>query len=154
MIFSMIIFFLLTCGILFSLDKINSNENLNKDILDYITLRISTSSPIHNNVSSSVTGKLEGPSSSASATRFSHHLLSLSKGSILFAKLTLDLLERGHLVVKSSGYKVCSLFFCKQCYINIWPSFRFYLFHLLKFSCCISICVFLRSGLLKKSCRF
>lgn len=99
--------FLLTCD--FSLDKINSNENLNKDILDYITLRISSSTPIHSNVSSSVTGKLEGPSSSASATRFSHHLLSLCKGSILFAKLTLDLLERGHLVVKSSGYKVCSL---------------------------------------------
>nr|CAD7432744.1 unnamed protein product [Timema monikensis] len=38
--------------------------------------------------------------------RFSQHLTGLAGGSFLFAKMTLDLLERGHLVVKSSGYKV------------------------------------------------
>lgn len=88
-----------------SLDKLNSNENLNKDLLDYISLRVNNTPGIHSNVVS-VSGKLEGPTASASANRFCQHLLSLCKGSILFAKLTLDLLERGHLVVKSSGYKV------------------------------------------------
>jgi hypothetical protein len=54
----------------------------------------------------STSGKLDGGSSSQ--FRFSQHLLGLSRGSFLFAKLTLDLLERGHLVAKSSGYKACA----------------------------------------------
>ncbi|KAL0269173.1 UNVERIFIED_CONTAM: hypothetical protein PYX00_006985 [Menopon gallinae] len=87
-----------------SLDKLSSNENLQKDLLDYINFRLSNSPNIQNNVAS-VSGKLEGVAST-SQFRFSQHLLGLSKGSFLFAKLTLDLLEKGHLVVKSSGYKV------------------------------------------------
>lgn len=92
----------------FSLDKFNSNENLQKDLLDYINFRLNNSPSIQSNVAS-VSGKLDGVGGSSSQYRFSQHLLSLSKGSFLFAKLTLDLLERGHLVVKSSGYKVSCL---------------------------------------------
>ncbi|GLH00293.1 Uncharacterized protein GBIM_06713 [Gryllus bimaculatus] len=89
-----------------SLDKTSSNESLQKDLLDYINFRLINSPCIQSNVAST-SGKLDGSmTSSGSQSRFSQHLLSLCRGSFLFAKLTLDLLERGHLVVKSSGYKV------------------------------------------------
>jgi hypothetical protein len=91
---------------IFSLDKVSSNENLQKDLLDYINFRLNNSPSIQSNVAST-SGKLDGGSSSQ--FRFSQHLLGLSRGSFLFAKLTLDLLERGQLVAKSSGYKASAV---------------------------------------------
>lgn len=87
-----------------SLDNLSSNENLQKDLMDYINFRLQNSPSIQSNVTSSTSGKLEG--SNFSQHKFAQHLLQLSHGSFLFVKLTLDLLERGHLVAKSSGYKV------------------------------------------------
>nr|NVI77194.1 rolling pebbles [Cucujiformia] len=86
-----------------SLDSSN-NENINKDILNYVNFRLQNSPSIQNNIIASTNGKLE--SESISLHKFSQHLLNLSQGSFLYTKLTLDLLERGHLVAKSSGYKV------------------------------------------------
>nr|MBE5726877.1 rolling pebbles [Cucujiformia] len=82
----------------------NCNENIQKDTLNYINFRLQNSPSIQNNIIASTSGKLE--SESVSLHKFSQHLLNLSKGSFLHTKLTLDLLERGHLVAKSSGYKV------------------------------------------------
>ncbi|XP_015833767.1 protein TANC2 isoform X2 [Tribolium castaneum] len=87
-----------------SLDNSNSNENITKDILSYINFRLQNSPSIQSNITSSTSGKLE--SGGVSQHKFSQHLLNLSHGSFLFVKLTLDLIERGHLVAKSSGYKV------------------------------------------------
>ncbi|XP_019865563.2 protein TANC2-like isoform X2 [Aethina tumida] len=87
-----------------SLDNVVSNENINKDVLAYINFRVQNSPSIQNNITITNSGKVE--SCSVSNHKFSQHLLSLSQGSFLFAKLTLDLLERGQLVAKSSGYKV------------------------------------------------
>ncbi|XP_060525151.1 protein TANC2 isoform X2 [Cylas formicarius] len=87
-----------------SLDSNASNENIQKDILSYISFRLQNSPSIQNNITLSINGKQE--SGSVSQHKFSQHLLNLSEGSFLFAKLTLDLLERGQLVAKSSGYKV------------------------------------------------
>ncbi|CAH1131521.1 unnamed protein product [Ceutorhynchus assimilis] len=87
-----------------SLDSSQSNENIQKDILGYINFRLQNSPSIQSNITLSNNGKLE--SGSVCQHKFSQHLLSLSQGSFLFAKLTLDLLERGQLVAKSSGYKV------------------------------------------------
>ncbi|KAL1491596.1 hypothetical protein ABEB36_012169 [Hypothenemus hampei] len=87
-----------------SLDNFQSNENIQKDILGYINFRLQNSPSIQNNVTLSNNGKFE--SGSVFQHKFCQHLLSLSQGSFLFAKLTLDLLERGQLVAKSSGYKV------------------------------------------------
>lgn len=87
-----------------SLDNLSSNENLQKDLVDYINFRLQNSPSIQSNITSSTSGKLE--SGNVSQHKFCQHLLHLSHGSFLFAKLTLDLLERGHLVAKSSGYKV------------------------------------------------
>ena len=108
----------------FSLDKVSSNENLQKDLLDYISFRLNNSPSIQSNVAST-SGKLDG--SSSSQFRFSQHLLGLSRGSFLFAKLTLDLLERGQLVAKSSGYKasVVGLSIQKCCNIYFVMSLKF-----------------------------
>ncbi|XP_039281596.1 protein TANC2 [Nilaparvata lugens] len=80
-----------------SLDMGSENsDNLQKDLLDYINIRVSNSPSIQSNL---VAG-------SAGQFRFCQHLLTLAKSSFLFAKLTLDLIERGHLVAKSASYKV------------------------------------------------
>lgn len=73
-----------------------NTENLQKDLLDYINFRVSNSPSIQSNVVAGAAGQF----------RFCQHLLGLAQGSFLFAKLTLDLLERGHLVAKSASYKV------------------------------------------------
>lgn len=43
---------------------------------------------------------------SAGQFRLCQHLAGLAQGSFLFAKLSLDLIERGQLVAKSASYKV------------------------------------------------
>lgn len=80
-----------------TLDSWSSNESLQKDIFDYITFRMNHSVSIQKNTSA---GKESGH------TKFAQHLLGLCRGSFLFAKLSLDLIERGYLVIKSSSYKV------------------------------------------------
>nr|NVI77197.1 rolling pebbles [Cucujiformia] len=87
-----------------ALDSSPSSENVQKDILNYINFRLQNSPSIQSNVTATTTGKSE--SGSISQHKFSQHLLNLSNGSFLYTKLVLDLLERGHLVAKSSGYKV------------------------------------------------
>ncbi|XP_055540780.1 protein TANC2 isoform X2 [Wyeomyia smithii] len=84
-----------------TLDNWNSNEGLQKDILEYITFRINQSSSIQHNIA----GGKEIINTSLHF-KFAHHLLTLTKGSFLYAKLTLDLIERGNLVIKSSSFKV------------------------------------------------
>lgn len=92
------------------MDRLNENENLQKDLLDYINYRVNKSKNIQNNVTPGSVKQDGFGMSPQSLHRFSQHLLNLSQGSFLFAKLTLDLLEKGHLVVKSSGYKVIKYF--------------------------------------------
>ncbi|XP_015600878.1 protein TANC1 isoform X2 [Cephus cinctus] len=91
-----------------SLDK-SSNDHIgnhiSKDLADYIGYRLAQSAAIQTNVTASVNGKAES-SCVANQTRFASHLLALARGSFLFAKLTLDLIESGHLVAKSASYKV------------------------------------------------
>lgn len=81
------------------------NDAMQKDIFDYIILRLNHSPSIQNNISHMSNGTLSA-SREGSSGKFAQHLLSLSKGSFLFAKLTLDLIERGSLVIKSNSFKV------------------------------------------------
>lgn len=81
-----------------SLDGWNTNENLQKDILDYITFRINHSQSIQKNINAN--------KDAGGQAKFVQYLLGLCRGSLLFAKLSLDLIERGYLVIKSSSYKV------------------------------------------------
>uniref|UniRef100_A0A0K8T6K2 RING-type domain-containing protein n=2 Tax=Lygus hesperus TaxID=30085 RepID=A0A0K8T6K2_LYGHE len=80
-----------------SLDVNSSHsESLQKDLLDYINYRVSHSPSIQSNIISGAAGQF----------RLCQHLAGLARGSFLFAKLTLDLIERGNLVAKSPSYKV------------------------------------------------
>ncbi|XP_022237488.1 protein TANC2-like isoform X1 [Limulus polyphemus] len=83
------------------LDKLSANDNLKRDVYDYIMYRLGSSHSIRENITIN-----KGQGEAASHTRFANHLVSLSKGCVLYIKLILDLIERGHLVVKSSSYKV------------------------------------------------
>lgn len=86
-----------------SLDEFQGNDNVQKDMLEYIHLRLQSNTSIQSNVRSAL-GKQEGNTSSI--FKFSHYVLQLAQGSFLFIKLILDLIEKGNLVVKSSNYKV------------------------------------------------
>ncbi|XP_032688832.1 protein TANC2 isoform X2 [Odontomachus brunneus] len=91
-----------------SLDRTTNDvvgNGVARDLSDYINYRLEQSPSIQANVTASVNGKAE-LSCNASQMRFASHLLALTKGSFLFAKLTLDLIESGHLVAKSASYKV------------------------------------------------
>ncbi|XP_041979704.1 protein TANC2 isoform X2 [Aricia agestis] len=83
--------------------SLDESDNVNKDLLEYFNSRVHSAPIIETNVKSS-TGKSEGVHNSV--TKFAQYVLHLSQGSFLFLKLILDLLERSHIVVKSTNYKV------------------------------------------------
>ncbi|XP_023319029.1 protein TANC2 [Trichogramma pretiosum] len=94
--------------------QVDQALNVSRDLADYINLRISQSPAIQANVTAAGSQNhyhhhnhhQTTKSSAVEASRFAAHLLNLAQGSFLFAKMTLDLLESGHLVAKSSSYKV------------------------------------------------
>ncbi|KAK7071448.1 Protein tanc2, partial [Halocaridina rubra] len=73
-----------------------------RDLCDYIGFRCMHSPTIRSNITVTQ-GKLEGGSSQH---RFTQHVVSQSRGSMLYIRLILDLIERGHLVMKSGSFKV------------------------------------------------
>ncbi|XP_038141505.1 protein TANC1-like isoform X3 [Cyprinodon tularosa] len=83
-----------------SLDDFTDNKEIANDLNCYIQYRINSSKDIMNNMS------LNGKADPGTITKLSSHLISRSQGSYLYLKLTLDLFEKGHLVIKSASYKV------------------------------------------------
>lgn len=83
-----------------SLDDFADNKEISTDLNTYIQYRISGSRDITNNIS------LNGKADPLTVSKLSSHLISRSQGSYLYLKLTLDLFEKGHLVIKSASYKV------------------------------------------------
>uniref|UniRef100_A0AAY4E1U1 Tetratricopeptide repeat, ankyrin repeat and coiled-coil containing 2a n=1 Tax=Denticeps clupeoides TaxID=299321 RepID=A0AAY4E1U1_9TELE len=83
-----------------SLDTLEESEAIDQDLQGYILHRIHSSPEIQNNIA--LNGKLDN----AAFGKLSAHLKALSRGSYLYLKLTLDLIEKGYLVLKSSSYKV------------------------------------------------
>uniref|UniRef100_A0A6Q2Z4D3 Tetratricopeptide repeat, ankyrin repeat and coiled-coil containing 1b n=1 Tax=Esox lucius TaxID=8010 RepID=A0A6Q2Z4D3_ESOLU len=83
-----------------SLDDFPDNKDISTDLNAYIQYRINGSQEIMNNIS------LNGKADPVVVGKVSSHLISRSQGSYLYLKLTLDLFERGHLVIKSASYKV------------------------------------------------
>ncbi|XP_066542268.1 protein TANC1 isoform X2 [Hoplias malabaricus] len=83
-----------------SLDDFPGNKEIASDLNVYIQHRVNSSSDILNNIS------LNGKADPVTVGKLSSHLISRSQGSYLYLKLTLDLFERGHLVIKSASYKV------------------------------------------------
>ncbi|KAM8856803.1 protein TANC1 isoform 1-T1 [Synchiropus picturatus] len=83
-----------------SLDDFDDNKEISNDLNSYIQYRINGSAEIMSNIS------LNGKADPVTVGKLSSHLISRSQGSYLYLKLTLDLFERGHLVIKSASYKV------------------------------------------------
>uniref|UniRef100_A0AAY4CLV3 Protein TANC1 n=1 Tax=Denticeps clupeoides TaxID=299321 RepID=A0AAY4CLV3_9TELE len=83
-----------------SLDEYPENKEIGTDLNAYIQYRINNSKEIMNNIS------LNGKADPLIVGKVSSHLISRSLGSYLYLKLTLDLFEKGHLVIKSASYKV------------------------------------------------
>uniref|UniRef100_W5KRI6 Tetratricopeptide repeat, ankyrin repeat and coiled-coil containing 1b n=1 Tax=Astyanax mexicanus TaxID=7994 RepID=W5KRI6_ASTMX len=83
-----------------SLDDFPDNKEIGADLNAYIQHRINSSRDILNNIS------LNRKADPIIVGKVSSHLISRSQGSYLYLKLTLDLFERGHLVIKSASYKV------------------------------------------------
>ena len=71
-------------------------------MVDFIVTRMRHSVTIMTNITPISGGKMDG----SPQTRFTQYLTEKAHGSYLFAKLVLDLLERGHLVIKSTSFKV------------------------------------------------
>ncbi|NXN74325.1 TANC1 protein, partial [Himantopus himantopus] len=83
-----------------SLDDFPDNKEIHDDLNAYIQYRINNSQEIINNIS------LNGKADAAIIGKVSNHLIMRSLGSYLYLKLTLDLFQKGHLVIKSASYKV------------------------------------------------
>ncbi|KAM9550477.1 protein TANC1 isoform 5-T6 [Guaruba guarouba] len=83
-----------------SLDNFPDNKEIHEDLNAYIQYRINNSQEIINNIS------LNGKADAAIIGKVSNHLILRSLGSYLYLKLTLDLFQKGHLVIKSASYKV------------------------------------------------
>ncbi|NXC39243.1 TANC1 protein, partial [Penelope pileata] len=83
-----------------SLDNFPENKEIHNDLSAYIQYRINNSQEIINNIS------LNGKADAATIGKVSNHLIMRSLGSYLYLKLTLDLFQKGHLVIKSASYKV------------------------------------------------
>ena len=93
------------------------DERVTKDLSDYVALRMAESQSIVTNITPTARKVTEEGAQSA---RFQKYLVDTAKGCFLFVKLTLDLIERGHLVLKSSSFKVLPLslsevFLLEQC---------------------------------------
>ncbi|NXF06209.1 TANC1 protein, partial [Smithornis capensis] len=83
-----------------SLDNFPDNKEIHNDLNAYIQYRINNSQEIMNNIS------LNGKADATTVGKVSNHLIMRSLGSYLYLKLTLDLFQKGHLVIKSASYKV------------------------------------------------
>ncbi|KAL8183343.1 UNVERIFIED_CONTAM: Protein tanc1 [Gekko kuhli] len=93
----------LTCSqpfFMISLDDFPESKEIQADLNAYIQYRINASQDIVNNIS------LNGKADAAIIGKVSNHLIMRSMGSYLYLKLTLDLFQKGHLVIKSASYKV------------------------------------------------
>ncbi|NXP54953.1 TANC1 protein, partial [Heliornis fulica] len=83
-----------------SLDNFPDSKEIHDDLNAYIQYRINNSQEIMNNIA------LNGKADTAIIGKVSNHLIMRSLGSYLYLKLTLDLFQKGHLVIKSASYKV------------------------------------------------
>ncbi|XP_075385811.1 protein TANC1 isoform X2 [Tenrec ecaudatus] len=83
-----------------SLDDFPDNKDIHSDLQAYVQHRVQSSPDILSNIS------LNGKADAALIGKVSSHLVLRSLGSYLYLKLTLDLFQRGHLVIKSASYKV------------------------------------------------
>ena len=83
-----------------SSDNKTVNDYIGKDIEVYVNYRINAAPSLKQNLAPD--RKLE----TTTRQRFVAHVQSLAQNCFLYCKLLLDLIENGHLVVKSTNYKI------------------------------------------------
>lgn len=81
------------------IDKVDGNEMLVRDLQEYVIHRVQSSVQIKRNMALK---SLDA----TTQVKFASYVQGLSQGSFLFCKQTLDLIEHGHVVLKSSNYKI------------------------------------------------
>ena len=81
--------FYLSILFFFSLDNYDVDERINKDMCDYITLRIHESTLLKKNIIQSISRY----SDDNPHTRFQKHLVGCAKGSFLYVKLIIELID-------------------------------------------------------------
>ncbi|XP_061089622.1 protein TANC1-like [Conger conger] len=82
-----------------SLDDFSDNQEIENDLKAYVLHRVNNSKEITSNIS------LNGKADDTDVCKLSSHLVAHSLGSYLYLKLTLDLFEKGQLVMESDSYK-------------------------------------------------
>jgi ankyrin repeat protein len=85
-----------------------SDERPRQDLSEFVFKRISSSESLLANITPA-SGRPVGEGPQARLKSFQKHLADAAKGCFLFVKLTLDLIERGHLVLKSSSFNLLPL---------------------------------------------
>ena len=85
-----------------SLDQWQIDKRIEADITEFVSRRISRSPSIQRNI----TPQLGRHTEDNPQVKFQNYLVSIAKGCFLFVKLVLDLVDRGHLVIKSSSFKI------------------------------------------------
>lgn len=83
------------------------DENVIHDLQEYIDYRFERISKLKNTVTANSGRRLD----TNILPNLKYHLRELSGGCFLFLKLTLDLIEHGHIVIKSSSFKVVDYVF-------------------------------------------
>ena len=82
------------------------DEDENQDISEYIYKRICSSETLLSNIINSCKRPKEENKDSNPAQRFQNYLVGVSNGCFLYVKLILDLIEKGHIILKSASYGV------------------------------------------------
>lgn len=80
------------------------DEEIEEDLHGYINYRITANPTIRDNVTAHLV--MINKSDGSIMKNLKNHLTRLSGGCFLYLKLTLDLIQHGHLVIKSTGFKV------------------------------------------------
>lgn len=78
----------------------SANDYISKDIEVYLNYRIGTAADLKQNIAP------DGKPDTAMRQRFVAHVQMLTQSCFLYCKLLLNLIENGHLVVKSTNYKI------------------------------------------------
>lgn len=98
-----------------NLDNFVMDEKVYADAANYVRLRINDSNGVIRRNVSCVSNKAQnvgvGPGNGSDSnicpsTRFANHLVTIAKGNFLYVKLTLNLIEKNHLIMKGANYNV------------------------------------------------
>ena len=102
------------------IDTVSTNDSIVRDLQEYVNHRVKTTVQIKRSMELKTLD-------AAAQGKFCAHVQGLSNGSFLFCKQLLDLIEQGHVVLKSSNYKILPTNMCEVFLLHFnlkFPSVR------------------------------